>query len=784
MKIVAVALTLLFLAGIALAGDPAKPSEVEKAWFRAYYLENGKRDFEAARKAFEEIVRGGAGDAERLVTARIGVLRCALKLGEIPTGEQVEEVAAEVARLPADVRAEVAKEWDDLKARLDPDAESGEARGRIISLLAELVRHGGPDTEMGAEAVENLLLFGERAIPVLDEALREPNPHAVAGAARVLTRLGTERATEKLRSAMDDARVMFPALIVTQVGTSVQKPHLALLFAACERPHGEIRKAATEALERMLIEGISGTPAMHVEFAAATLRKNPTREDLDRAVRSIQNAMGRTPASFDPETMETILALTKHADPAVRKAAVALACRDPRLAPTVLLTAIVDESESVRDGAAKGFGSGMPPAVRFPADRSTSEMLVRAAAYAVRNDAVLINYSRVLTDLGRIAKESDAWDALPPLVAAIVGLDDEDRREEAWSRLTAVIAPIRRPVESPDERVSEAAFTGYRMLATDPWRAEWMRLFRDRFGEEIEPVALAALEGDSAELRLAAIRVLERRLEPAQQVEAFARLRDDPDAAVRLAVFDVLIKQVVDGDERRRLAESALNDPSTAVRERAIRPLVEADGEGTAPALVQAVVADPRLCLTATRAMAATGADRAAREFLSKVLGQVDRERWPTLRLDMLSNHLTSEFALILLESSNIREFNLGAQVAGERKLFDALPLLLQSKFSDYPTAVTCRKQIEAYYLGMRQYNELKRDFGEGEGSSAFEKAVELTRSPEAAHRRAAAYAFGAIGNTAAIGRLLDLATDADVAVADAALTALERLGGPKPGEE
>ena len=88
------------------------------------------------------------------------------------------------------------------------------------------------------------------------------------------------------------------------------------------------------------------------------------------------------------------------------------------------------------------------------------------------------------------------------------------------------------------------------------------------------------------------------------------------------------------------------------------------------------------------------------------------------------------------------------------------------------------RKAIEDYYLGLVRYNELKR--GIEEGASAYEKAVEMSRSPDARHRQAAAYALGAMGDPAAIARLLDLATDQSPVVSEAALQALARLGGQK----
>ena len=81
MRFVPVVVLALLLSSPALAQDVSDREAAERAWFEAYYLEHGKRDLDAAEKAYEglEVHREGLEDLR--VRKFLGLARVAARRG-------------------------------------------------------------------------------------------------------------------------------------------------------------------------------------------------------------------------------------------------------------------------------------------------------------------------------------------------------------------------------------------------------------------------------------------------------------------------------------------------------------------------------------------------------------------------------------------------------------------------------------------------------------------------------------------------------------------------------
>src|SRR5262249_32760948 len=93
----------------------------------------------------------------------------------------------------------------------------------------------------------------------------------------------------------------------------------------------------------------------------------------------------------------------------------------------------------------------------------------------------------------------------------------------------------------------------------------------------------------------------------------------------------------------------------------------------------------------------------------------------------------------------------------------------------------TVRENAKAALDQIRAYRELKasfEQFGAGGREGALAEARALIKSDSAEKRRGAALALGALGDPGGGPALLELLSDREPAVREAALQALERLGG------
>ena len=118
------------------------------------------------------------------------------------------------------------------------------------------------------------------------------------------------------------------------------------------------------------------------------------------------------------------------------------------------------------------------------------------------------------------------------------------------------------------------------------------------------------------------------------------------------------------------------------------------------------------------------------------------------------------------------------AERAGAFNLVEAWPLLVAALDGPH---VEVRRAAKAALEEIRAYRELKaayERFGKDDRDEALARAGKLLGDPDPVKRRGAAYALGALGDPAAVPALLKLLGDDDESVREAALAALERLGG------
>jgi HEAT repeat protein len=148
---------------------------------------------------------------------------------------------------------------------------------------------------------------------------------------------------------------------------------------------------------------------------------------------------------------------------------------------------------------------------------------------------------------------------------------------------------------------------------------------------------------------------------------------------------------------------------------------------------------------------------------------------------------LSPEARLVLvidaLKSDDGDQHLAGAKIAARFHIEAAWPYLIPL-LEDYDEV---GESAEAALEAIRTHRELKSSFeryGAGGPSKVLEDATLLTKSDDPVKRRGGALAIGALADPAGIPVLLGLLDDKDESVREAALGALERLGGrPKPEE-
>jgi len=803
MRILVTALAVLVL----LTPAVADRSEASKAFFDAYYLEKAKRDLEGARAAYEKLLGDEDLPWNLEIRARIGLARIAARTGKGDAKALLEHAASARRHLTDGPRA---AEWDsrdqpiydalgkeiaEAQAVVSGAKEPDEVAERIewwISVLAS-----SDEAKQRAEAIDSLKRFGRRAVPRLSETLRSPYPHAVSGAARVLVMLG-EVGKEPLEAAFDDMDVLFPVLIAEALSAG-DRVLTAAAGAAIRHPDPEVRSAGAMALrgfatlERSPIPQVQELLLEALDDKEARIRRivigvPPDRWDSTRLILAMGKALndrdpGVVSAAWEtlswsssltddvPEELHgEVLGLLRHDDPKVRAQVVSLcSSRGGKLAREVVLLGLADETALVRETAGDTIHDG-----RVAIDEEVAEAFAEGVEKLIREapgDAWRRDYRSMLDIVGRpVRGDGDRSLLVGPLIAAVSTVDSP-RRNVALLDALALASEI-------DWRKADGSglLESYSALASDADRAVSLRSFAEMLGRNVVPLARGALDAESDELRLAAARILAESADARKYRHDFGRLAGDSSAQVRRAAILALgaLGNAGAGKETLEAYKAALSDPSIDVRHAAILPALMALESEALPLILATVVEHPKLAPVAVQAVAARMKHDEALLFLKKVLplaGGVTTlsgaEAWAAAE-----RVLTDEMVLEALRREDHSLLLRAATIAGERNLLDAWPILLEKPQIDQVRQALDR--IRTYHLGLKEYQDVK----EFRGGDAASKAAEMAVSSDAGHRRAAAYALGALGDASAIGLLLDLVRDEDADVREAALAALKRLGG------
>lgn len=193
----ALLLSLALLTSGAFARQ-SQPDPNATAFYQAFYLESGLRDFERAEMAYAEVAtRSTAPGAKNyLVSALVGRGRCLIALGRRDEAIRVLESALAVDPDHAEA-----------KRLLDPPADAGidpELKARITALVQKLA------TSEREPAAKDLRRVGALALPFLADGLRSRDVAVVDWCAILLGEHSTPTSYAILAAAFEDPAVVFP----------------------------------------------------------------------------------------------------------------------------------------------------------------------------------------------------------------------------------------------------------------------------------------------------------------------------------------------------------------------------------------------------------------------------------------------------------------------------------------------------------------------------------------------------------------------------------------------
>ncbi len=209
---------------------PADPNEL---FYRAFYEESARRDFDAAKRLYGEYLAqaGESAPPELVARATAGRARACQALGEVEEALALWRAVLEL--VPGDEEARAALER----------AASVPAEERIAAEIRANVERLGTDQQ--GEASNSLKLYGSLAVPALSAGLRSPRSQ-VAGACLSLllelVRQDEAGAIEAVAGALRDPGPLPLRAVVDQVrGLTFSPAKAAIWRAATELPEPELR---------------------------------------------------------------------------------------------------------------------------------------------------------------------------------------------------------------------------------------------------------------------------------------------------------------------------------------------------------------------------------------------------------------------------------------------------------------------------------------------------------------------------------------------------------------
>lgn len=750
----------------------------ERAYFKAYYQEKALRDFQAAHDAYDEVIRLASAGKERDVHFRavLGRARCLLPLGRNEEAIVLFKWVLDRDPENEEARAALAREQD--TTGKEEDFLSQRIQGLVVKL-------GGAERN---QAMKDLLLVGNRAVPQLAAALRSRGVGVVEGAARALATIGSQESLVAFAGGFADEGVVFPrALVAALLNVDGENRRgLEVFLAAMEHSDSEQRVRVLDLLAQKLSANMlrdAGSPGVMARILELGL-KDPAPETKVAVLRACQ----RNPAAFraagsSPLDDEAWIELITSPEPNVSWNAAAAVSNlkssiEHKWSPELcraFVDALLDISAGRRSPEQAGYYSNT---IIQPQQRHfrTEDLLDLFAAVA-ESDKFPENDRKILLD--RIKNF---------LIYAIRGhqVALTDLRREGWSRIQS---PVGRELWL--ERFSQENFIS-REIALEAAgsaspavrRIAYQHLRRNQWRLEVEVIegALTHLEedllGDDWQTRAELLSLMQST--PIRSgVGALRELlskniyRSQPLTALVRAIGDEALPEV--------RASLAGNDWQTArdllvqlLGVKAVPELIDLAKrlkDGASPVVSQY----RKLCIPS----------EVAREYVEKLPLELRNNLLVYVAAPALTPEARVELVLYALKSGDRFMIRAGAEVAGNLHMEEAWPYLIPL-LDDIDESL--RASAKTALTAIRTYRELKASFansGPGGDAKVLEDAIKLTKDENPLKRRGGALALGALGNKAGIPVLLGLLDDADPKVREAALAALERLGGKgQPAEE
>ena len=848
------ALSLFAAAPAALAAPPvpeepapAAVSPGEEAFFRAFYREQGLRDFADAADLYAAAASAAeeeGNDALRLKSLA-GRARCLAAL------RRADESTAAWKAVQA-LDPENAEAREALAASGPAATEDEELDARLRGLVEQLASSPDP-------ASRDLYLVGDRAVPALEEGLRSRHVGIVSRSALVLGEMGTEASMLALARALEPGETPFVPVVLSGVrdAESDDPGWAPVVEVLARRPELSFRLELADFLSDGMVASQARDPALVAAIARFARDESPAvRARLFEAQLSpeaaiaLRDAAGEMLSSEIPSDRFGALGAILQSKELAVAFAVELRSllRDPDPALGTRAFLCLDRHGLVageeRDGLLCGFlGSRNFVLAGYGASVLDEDLKAGRAPGEATARAYLEALPRVLAEGGENLTDPRNFLTLihrnPPGRAF-----PDDAIFEAHSALTAEALPKaakwlphargglfqalirdRRPDPEADGRL---AVEGFRKQASPEARREWMLgWLRSNRPLAPEAASLAAADEDPT-VRWAGYLLLQAYARRAQGAVPARPLlpRLGEDLHSPLAILDGM---KVGEPLRNTALELATRWPHPEIAPAVLR-LYEAEEEwyrnsvyrpgdrDNEPLLTLFVKCAGKDALPQVRGAFRERFTSESRNLLVELLGMdavpelleaVDRgvDPWVSVGiprdvfhafLDRLSPEKYSSFlvndVVRILDSERATPIVLAAlrrnepdiQVAAAKgaktlNLVDAWPRLLELLDSPHKKV---RDAAGAALLSLRSYRDLKGDFerfGKDGPVHALESARARIASDDPVLRRAAALALGALGNPSGVADLLALLDDSDASVKQAALDALERLGGKPP---
>jgi len=809
-------LALVLVASVA----PAQEGDLEAQLYRGFYQEVALRDFEAARAAYAKAAEQAeaAGRKDVAVKARLGLGRALRSLAKTDEARAAFEAALRLDPGNAEARAGAEPEKEGA-----PDADA-ELNQRLRALVAKLGTADRP------QAVADLALVGARAAPYLTQVLQSRDAGTVQAAAGLLVR---PEFREALARALPDPNIIFPQLVVGQLVVDSREPSASapIFEAALSRPEPEVR---IQTIERLCSE--SNSRRIQEQGAAFAPFFLKAWRDIDPRVR--QALLGCAWEESSRHLVPVLREALSSKDAWERERAVILSFLSiDELRPELERT-LADPEEDVRAAALdiltpRKMENGPPPVVGGDAARDVaarmlldpspkiarlaSELLAIATSPLTPENtlAVVEALRRVVLGEERIQQGIEPFlrlpqkisdpDALAQLYALVGSPKSILERNARWSLRKEILDRLLRLWTTPSGRAEGIA----RHLPDVPdaeGKTWWLRIWREK-NVTADAAYAAAAQAPEPEVRREAYKGLllkeSNELPPGTKLSHLAEdlVSKDPELqSVALTLAERFPDPTLTESLRVRVAQPAT--PALAVQALALSA-----GREALPQLREvATSSTPEAQKAAMQQILRLLGDESLDEFLAvarktngwapllaDLRGPLLEKYVERLPDDLINAGVVATAGGKLSPEARVRLVRRALQREDSGVLFQAAQTIDMHQLQEFAPDLlrllesphqTVRERAKIALQNLREYRELRAGFeqyGEKGRAGAVVEARGMLRLPDPVKRRGAALALGALGDPGAVPALLEALGDADATVRDAAMQALERLGGRAP---